>query len=172
MKPILMRHVEVVEQSFKAWKNGEPYTRIPWHYHPECELTYIKKGKGTLFIGDNVMEYGNGEVVLIGSDLPHEWRSEVKEPDFYSETYSVHFRHNFLGETFLELPETAFINTLLEKSGRGIRLENDVCKDSVKSFVIELVNSTGVHRINLLLKILNALYESRDITYLSSNSFI
>ena len=96
MKPVLMRHVETTTESFKAWKNANPYLHNPWHYHPELEITVIIKGSGVLFVGDKIINYGENELFLIGSNLTHEWRSDIKTPlDNYSQSIAVHFMKNF-----------------------------------------------------------------------------
>ena len=67
MKPLLMRHVQASNGSFKVWANGSPYMHNPWHYHPECELTFIQEGKGTLYIGDRMIEYSANDLILLGT---------------------------------------------------------------------------------------------------------
>ena len=29
----------------------------PWHFHPEYELTYIVKGKGMRYVGNNIQKF-------------------------------------------------------------------------------------------------------------------
>jgi len=45
-----------------------------WHYHPEIELVYFKKGTGTQFIGDSISLFLTGDIVLVGPNLPHYWQ--------------------------------------------------------------------------------------------------
>jgi AraC-like DNA-binding protein len=51
--------------------------RIPfqWHHHPEYELTLTLNSRGQRFIGDHVANYDDGDLVLIGPNLPHTWSS-------------------------------------------------------------------------------------------------
>jgi AraC-like DNA-binding protein len=46
-----------------------------WHHHPEFELTLTLNSRGLRFIGDHVGEYDDGDLVLLGSNLPHTWAS-------------------------------------------------------------------------------------------------
>lgn len=173
MKPLLMRHSEPIDESFKIWHNGNPYRHNPWHYHPECEITYISKGKGVLFIGDQMMEYGNDELVILGPNLPHEWRSDVGDsPDLYSDSASIHFSQNFLGDYFYTLPEASLITKLLDHSIRGIKITDVRVKKELKTAINALRSTTGLPRIYKLLHILHVISVSDHPVYLSSNSFV
>ena len=55
-----------------------PYFPFHWHYHPEFELTYIVRGNGTRWIGNHVEEYTSGDLILVGSNLPHGWYSDER----------------------------------------------------------------------------------------------
>src|SRR6187200_2471673 len=46
-----------------------------WHHHPEYELTLTLNSRGQRFIGDHVGEYDDGDLVLLGPNLPHTWAS-------------------------------------------------------------------------------------------------
>ena len=139
MKPILMRHVETTTESFKAWVNVNPYLHNPWHYHPESELTIIEEGKGMLFVGDNVTTYGKNDLILIGPNLPHEYRSSIKEtPDYFSKSMSVHFRNDFPGDDLYKIPEAKIINEILEKSRTGIKFKDELDQKKVKNKMNEI----------------------------------
>lgn len=49
-----------------------------WHHHPEFELTLTRNSRGQRFIGDHVGSYDDGDLVLIGPNLPHTWASREK----------------------------------------------------------------------------------------------
>lgn len=173
MKPVLMRHVEALNESFKSWKNEKPYRHNPWHYHPECEITFILKGSGILFIGDRVLNYTENELILIGSNLPHEWRGNIKEePDNYSQSVAVHFKPGSLGNDFYKISEMQPINLLLQNSIRGIVIKSDEVKEIVKNKLLQLIETEGIERISLLLSILNSIAGTEKIDFLSSHSFV
>lgn len=173
MKPVLMRHVETTTESFKAWKNANPYLHNPWHYHPELEITVIIKGSGVLFVGDKIMNYRENELFLIGSNLPHEWRSDIKKPmDNYSQSIAVHFMKNFQGVDFDKIPEAFFIKQLLDQSASGIRVGDLKTMEYVKEKLLLLIETKGIERISILFSILNAIASSPKLELLSSHSFV
>jgi AraC-like DNA-binding protein len=173
MNPILMRHVEAISESFKAWENSNPYLHNPWHYHPECEITFISKGKGILFIGDKVLNYKENELVFIGPNLPHEWRSLFKDSaDFHSQSFAIHFKKELFGQEFYKIPELEAINELLKTSTRGLKINSTKTKKNVKQKLHSLLNSTGLERITILLSILNEIAISSNAEFLSSPIFV
>ncbi|MGN9500602.1 hypothetical protein ACTMQS_10495 [Pseudomonas syringae pv. aptata] len=51
---------------------GIPYQ---WHYHPEFELTLTLNSRGYRYIGDDVSDYDDGDLVLVGPGIAHSWCS-------------------------------------------------------------------------------------------------
>src|SRR5204863_1940434 len=49
-----------------------------WHYHPEFELTLTLNSRGQRYIGDAMAGYDDGDLVLLGPNLPHTWCSAEK----------------------------------------------------------------------------------------------
>ena len=49
-----------------------------WHHHPQFELTMTLNSRGRRFIGDHIGEYDDGDLVLVGPNLPHTWASREK----------------------------------------------------------------------------------------------
>jgi AraC-like DNA-binding protein len=76
MKPFLERIYKPPDASWsmlnRRLSDGIPFQ---WHHHPEFELTLTLNSRGLRFIGDHVGEYDDGDLVLLGSNLPHTWAS-------------------------------------------------------------------------------------------------
>src|SRR5687767_8989237 len=100
MKPHLLKVVTHSSQSFNVRQDDKPNINNRWHYHTELELIYIHKGSGTQFIGDNISRFTAGDVVLVGSNLPHFWRFDDENETTQKGPYStvVHFMDSFWGE--------------------------------------------------------------------------
>jgi AraC-like DNA-binding protein len=76
MKPFLEKIYKPPDASWsmlnRRLRDGIPFQ---WHHHPEFELTLTLNSRGLRFIGDHVGEYDDGDLVLLGSNLPHTWAS-------------------------------------------------------------------------------------------------
>src|SRR3954470_18704850 len=81
MKPFLEKLQKPAGASW-AWLDRKLDDGIPfqWHHHPEYELTLTLNSRGQRFIGDHIGSYDDGDLVLIGPNLPHTW-SSIDKPD-------------------------------------------------------------------------------------------
>src|SRR5699024_3739720 len=110
MKPHFHKVPIPIQSSFSIRHDIMPNFGSIWHYHPELEIHYIIRGKGIRFIGDNINNFSEGEMVLLGENLPHTWHCKdeyFEENDRKEiEAIAVHFSPNCFGQGFLSLPET------------------------------------------------------------------
>jgi AraC-like DNA-binding protein len=79
MRPFLER-LALPEDASWATLNRRLDGEIPfqWHHHPEFELTMTLNSRGQRFIGDHIGAYDDGDLVLVGPNLPHSWCSAEK----------------------------------------------------------------------------------------------
>ena len=132
-----------------------------WHYHPEYELTYILKGTGYRVVGNSHAHFSQGDLVLLGSNLPHTWCGKLDDGT-PSEALVIQFSKELI-EPFLKLNEGQSIQKLLELSNRGLCFESD---QLLAEQLYTITNTSGLERILSLLSILNQLSigKSRPLT--------
>jgi AraC-like DNA-binding protein len=174
MRPQLLKVSTEPRHSFSVRQDMVPCINNRWHYHSEVELIHFKKGSGNQFIGDSIKEFKSGDVVLVGSNLPHYWRFD---DDYFEETNApsadvrvVHFNENFWGEQFLQLPENVAIRNLLERARRGIQITGRT-RQQVGELLEALLNTDGVERVMLLMKALALIADCKELSTLSSLGF-
>ncbi|MDN3549411.1 AraC family transcriptional regulator [Mucilaginibacter aquaedulcis] len=173
MKPLLLKVSSGPAHSFSVRHDVLPDINNRWHCHPELELIYFKKGNGTQFIGDSIKQFKAGDMVLVGSNLPHYWRfDDVYFSDEAPEVEMivVHFCENFWGDQFLQLPENKLIKVLLERSKRGLQISGNT-KEKVAGELAAMLDTDGAERIIMLLKALNTMAVSNPANYLTSIGF-
>jgi AraC-like DNA-binding protein len=172
MKPSLLQVEIAPDHSFAVRPHVNPLFYNQWHYHPELELTWVQQGSGIRFVGDSIENFQAGDLILLGPNLPHFWRSDECPGEggpLPCQALVVQFGQHFWGEAFLALPELAAIRDLLVKARRGIRLTGPT-RDQVSGLMQELAGATGLNRILGLLRILQ-LIAAGERTYLSSVGF-
>ena len=107
--------------SFALREFDLPAFASPWHFHPEFELTLVLEGRGSRFVGDRIAPYEPGDLVLLGSNLPHYWRSDMPGRAARARSVVVQFREDCLGPGFFARPELAGPRRLLEAAARGVQ---------------------------------------------------
>jgi len=128
MKLHLLNRASLQNSSFTVTQNRYTHFLKIWHYHPELELVYIGKSTGTRFIGDGIEKFSEGDLVLIGKNLPHMWLNDEvyfeTDSGLVSEAIAIHFKDDFLGTGFLDTMEMKPILQLIKRAGQGIKFSN------------------------------------------------
>jgi AraC-like DNA-binding protein/quercetin dioxygenase-like cupin family protein len=140
---------------------------FPWHYHPEFELTYISNNQGIRYVGNNVENFYENDLVLLGSNLPHCWinTSDQEEP---SRAVVIYLNEDLV--KWLSDEQFSSISALFEKSNQGIRFNAAVAL-KVKSRLYELLNVAPFERFIILLQILKELSDTNEFHLLSQTGF-
>ncbi len=114
MKPFVER-LQIPPGASWAWLDRKLDDGIPfqWHHHPEFELTLTLNSRGQRFIGDHIGDYADGDLVLIGPNLPHTWVSRERIDPGPHVAQVMWFHPDWaaaLGATLVELkPVTALL---------------------------------------------------------------
>lgn len=172
MKPALEKLILPSGSSFRCFDRSELETEIKWHRHPELEINFVSKGGGTRLVGDHIGEFSDGDLVLVGPNLPHTWLSDAYVGKRYDRHPSivVQFLPESLGSV-VDLPEMEGIKTLIEHSTRGIWFRGERAH-FVGQLMTELVNRTGSSRLIGLLQCLDELSNIPDTTQLATPVYL
>ena len=174
MRPQLLKVSKEPLYSFSVRQDLVPYINNRWHYHAEVELIHFKKGEGTQFIGDSIKQFKTGDVVLVGSNLPHYWRFDdayfEEDAMVAADVRVAHFCEDFWGSQFLQLPENVHIRGLLDKAKRGLQITGRT-RQKTAEILEALLHTTDNHRIILLMEALNVIASCKQLETLSSIGF-
>lgn len=154
---LVKQHVDTVDKSFAYW-----------HFHPELELIYINKGQGKTHIGNHLSYFNNSQLILIGSNLPHNGFTDRLTANGTETT--IQFKSNFLGDDFLNVPEMANIVSLFERAKKGIRFKVET-KQKIGPKIEKLMKYQGLKRIFKFLEILDYLATTDDYSILNADGF-
>jgi len=155
--------------SFICRRRTDPRFGFYWHVHPEIELTHIVRSHGRRFVGDSIEPYEDGDLVLVGANLPHTWDSDPRRRGPHDAVF-CQFSPSFLGSDFLRAPEMAAVRRLLDRAARGLRFTGRTQK-AVSRRMDGMERLQGLGRLAALLEVLHVLAGSRDVRPLSSRPF-
>lgn len=151
-----------------------PHFTYPWHFHSEYEIIYIKESVGTRFVGNNNDKYAPGDVILIGSNLPHYMKSD----EAYHEDGSVlrakgtiiQFEKDFMYHAINHYPHFGKIKRLLDDSQRGIYFPARSTA-RLRTLLEAIPLETGVDQITSFLQLLKEMTEIKTRQIISSADF-
>lgn len=154
--------------SYQKFDANSTNSNTVWHFHPEIELVYVNGGAGKRQIGSHVSYYSDGDLILIGSNLPHCGFTD-KLTGNRSETV-IQMKQDFLGNDFFNIPEMKKIQGLFEIAKSGIAFSGR-SKQKIGDKMEVLEYQTDFQRLLSILNILNELANSKEFKILNAEGF-
>ncbi len=168
IKPSFETINSIVDNSFLVREFKEESFSAPYHFHPEYELTLIVNGCGKRYVGTHMADYFKDDLVLLGSNVAHCWKTENALPGENSNSVVIQFQPDFLGAGFFDTPEMKSIFGLLNKSNYGIQFMGNI--SWFKNKMITILNEgIGFKKVILLLEILDALAANNNYRLLNTH---
>lgn len=164
MKPIIEHLPLSDDTSFVARTHCTPSFEMPWHQHIEYEIILFTEGAGLSFIGNYVGEFEVGDIFFLGANLPHTFK---KSDDLITSAVVVHFREDFWGKEFLNLPESSEIQQLLNLSVQGLKITGS-SKEILNQLIKSLEKEKGFKRIITLCECLDIIEKRKEFLTLST----
>ena len=157
--------------SFLIFERVAPEFPLYWHYHPEFQLTLMVDSQGRRQVGDGVSDYGPGDLVLVGPNLPHAWRSGQLNSQTRQRHHAVdvQFRGTFFGEQFFRIEEMRPIVRLLQRSASGLAFGHTKTGQLAARKIMELPSLSPPRRVVSILNVLLDLASESDAKILSAN---
>ncbi|APG65387.1 AraC family transcriptional regulator [Tenacibaculum todarodis] len=128
------------------------------HQHEEIQLCYIVKGEGTLIIGDTINDYKSGDVLVIGSNLPHVFKSDTSTIDA-SFMISLFFTKNSFGKNFFALDDFKELKPFFKKSRTGFKLLSN--QQKVQKQFLSLQTASNLERFIGFFEIIKLIKKSK-----------
>jgi len=162
------------EYSINLLEVEVPCLLVPWHFHPETEIIYIEKSNGFRFVGDHSEPFEEGDVGLIGSNLPHVWKSSSRYreniPGLLTRVLVVHFNDEIFKSSLAVLPEMQGINKLLYESQFGIKFLGSA-RAHIQIQMKAIIRSAGIEKLLRLIDMLDYMAKTEEKQLLASTGY-
>jgi len=169
MKPLVEKLPLAEDASFVARTHRTPQFEVPWHQHVEHELILFVEGAGLSFVGNYIGEFQPGDIFFLGSNLPHTFQKSHEE--LITSAVVVHFKEDFWGNEFLNLPEATSIKKLLTVATQGLQIYGN-CRELLSPLLQNIERQKGMQRLLNLLECLKIVSEHNDYALLSTQDVI
>ena len=142
-----------------------------WHFHPEHQLTLAVRSQGHRLVGDHLGALEDGDVVLVGSNVPHVWHQAV-DAGSEAEAVIVRFDEGFVGKEFMAKAEMEGVRALLRRAARGLVVQGKAREEVVRR-MLALPEEGRLERVVGLLAILARLASAKagEMKALASASY-
>lgn len=150
-----------------------PHFSYPWHFHSEYEIVYVLKSSGKRFVADNVEPFGEGDITLLGNNLPHFWKSDdngdLENPNHVN-AIIVQFHKDFFREEINSYPEFHRINELLKKASWGVHFSPPT-SEKIGRMLRKLLKLNGLERMLYFIKLMDTMARNENYRLLASKGY-
>ena len=136
------------------------------HQHEEIQISLIVEGEGTLIVGDTVNSFRKDDIFIIGSSIPHVFKSDIKASKS-SYMLSLFFTYSSFGKDFFNLEELMEVRSFFKRATHGFKITSK--KKMATNVFFQLENASKLNQLILLLQLLKI---CSNASYNSLSSFI
>ncbi|MFK7903983.1 MAG: AraC family transcriptional regulator [Chitinophagales bacterium] len=168
MKPEYEKILAPLKRSFMVKvisRPSRPLLSQAWHYHPELEICFTEKSIGKRFVGNQISDYSEGDLVMFGANLPHGFTTE--QPCLQ---VVIQMTYDFLGAIFMDKPEMRGLKSLFDRSARGLDFGVNT-KAEAYSKIKQLKNAEGFEQLIYLLELLYLLAKDEEVKPICSEEY-
>ncbi len=151
--------------SFRTLHMNFPVKEFRWeyHYHPELELVCVLSGSGTRHVGYHKSSFRDGDLVLIGSNIPHSGFG-LNSSDPHEEIV-IQFREEII-QFSKDIVELTNLRKMLSVAKFGVLFSSST-KKRILPKLQEILKTKNNKRYLLLLKLLVELSDEKDYVLLN-----
>jgi AraC-like DNA-binding protein len=158
--------INAAQSSFKYFIRKEKHLPSFWHFHPEIEITFVERGNGIRFVGDSIKPFQEGDLVMTGSYLPHDYVSD----DWTDELPQLVHVFQFNPTIFQSFPECKHLYALFDAALYGLKFKT--LPPSIIEKIKNLNQQAPILQLIHFLELLNTLATHKEKELLSSITFL
>jgi AraC-like DNA-binding protein len=177
MKSILLNKKNPSHQeSFVIHSKIYPHVYSLWHHHTEYEVLYIVKHSGTAYVGDKILPYEEGTLMLFCENLPHMLVPKLDPTDTVEEgvedAYVLHFSMDTIAKIVDCIPEFKPLNKLFNDWQRGMIFKNVKKNEEILKIMQKITLDDSFNRITHFFELLNIIENDKDFEFIANPGFV
>jgi AraC-like DNA-binding protein len=175
MRLLNMESTPLIDELMKIELRSQTFLSSPFHsepsfhLHSELELVFVIEGFGKRIIGNRVESFEAGDMVFIGSKVPHLWLSDPvfydKDSKLESKVIVTYFNLKALIQIFESIKEFKSIRNMIREASKGIRIYGET-RNIIASQLIELATLEGFKKVESILHIMNLISTSEEKSFI------
>jgi len=177
MKPVFAKIPENLQHQILAVRTTNlPNFATEFHFHKECQISYIIESEGKRMVGDNIEAFESGELTLLGSDIPHVWHNDRKYfeqcgANYRARSVALFFNPDKLLEVLSFFGPVRKLEAVLKTARRGMKFYGHT-RSALKALLFEIAAQDGLARLGTLLKMIELLSSTHEYELLASSGYI
>lgn len=152
---------------FLVKRTSVPFFSREFHFHDQCQLVYVLSGSGTRIISQSVESYQAGDLIFVGSNVPHVWCSDTSGSGRESVSVALYIDPELITEKLSGLIDVDDMRDFFKHSERGIK----IC-GAKRAFMAEILEQMPVQQsfklLESFIKIMDQLLDRKDLLWLNS----
>jgi AraC-like DNA-binding protein len=160
------------EQSFIWRKDDYPWRRCVWNYHPEFEIHLIRHSSGLSYVGDHIGHFDAGQLVLVGSNLPHNWVTPaIGHHKLLGRDIVVQFDPQKIRHVTETLPECSELEPIFQKADMGLEFSGSTALRGAE-LLERMGTAKGLNQLAILFELLALMAKSTEYRTLATPMFL
>jgi AraC-like DNA-binding protein len=177
MKSILLNKIKPSHQeSFVIDSKIYPQVYSLWHHHTEYEILYVTKHSGTAYVGDKILSYDEGSLMLFSANLSHMLVPKLNHTDVIEkgvkEAYALHFPMEMITNIVDSIPEFRPLNKLFNNWKRGMIFRNAKKNADILKIMRKITEADSFSRMTHFFQLLNIIEKDKDYEFIANPGFV
>ncbi len=177
MKSVLLNKKSLSNQeSFVINSKIYPQVYSLWHHHAEYEVLYIVKHSGTAYVGDKILSYEEGYLMLFCANLPHMLVPKVSQKhaieESAEEAYVIHFSIEMISKIVDYIPEFRPLKKLFNDWQRGMVFKNTKKNEAILKIMQKIAQDTSFNRMTHFFELLNIIESDEDFEFIANPGYM
>ncbi|MBC9933528.1 AraC family transcriptional regulator [Chitinophaga qingshengii] len=176
MKAILatLGHNLISDKLFVIKEINLPAFSTEFHFHKECQLVHVVESAGRRIIGDNVEYFESGELVFVGSNVPHVWYNEASyfgnKKQLQARSMVINIEPSLLKECFSLFGNLSQLESWMHTAQRSIQFYGP-CKDNIVTLMKRMLTEQGIRQSSSFMELIVLLTEAKEHRLLTSKNY-